>query len=58
MLGRATWRWGGTKDIPVPGDYAGAGHAGMEIWRPATGAWYRFEARPEPIFGINGDIPL
>lgn len=56
------YAWGGSGDVPVPGDYDGDGKTDFAIWRPGTGAWWIFyssTATHQAIaWGQTGDIPV
>jgi hypothetical protein len=59
----ASVHWGGTGDIPVPGDYDGDGKTDIAIWRPSTGVWWvlnsstNFTSSTSTQWGSPGDIP-
>jgi hypothetical protein len=53
----ATADWGLNGDVPVPGDYLGAGIAQVVVYRPgATGRWY-IQNGPFIDLGTTGDVP-
>ena len=46
-------------DVPVPGDFDGAGGADIAIYRRSTGQWFVRGGSPEVApYGAAGDIPL
>ena len=47
-------------DIPVPGNYNGAGTTAIAVYRPTTGQWF-IKGQPGPITFtsfVKGDIPV
>ena len=64
-------QWGQAGDIPVVGDYTGAGHADIAVYRPGTGQWLvapnaglgapnsaRGLGTYTVTWGLPGDIPV
>ncbi len=57
VRGGAATGWGGSGDIPVPGDYDGNGTSDIAVFRPSTGTWYVRGGTTAP-YGATGDIPV
>ena len=49
--------WGGTGDMPVPGDYNGDGIRDVAVFRPSNGTWY-VNGGATVVWGAPGDIPV
>lgn len=64
--GDATFVWGSTGDLPMPGDYDGDGRTDIGLYRPSTGQWfilyssraYRVDQFGYFAWGATGDQPI
>jgi hypothetical protein len=49
-------QWGGSGDIPVPGDYNADGCTDFAVFRPSEGNWYVWNQFVQQ-WGVSSDIP-
>ncbi len=58
---QTSFQWGGSGDVPVPGDFDGDGKTDFSIFRPSTGEWWIYRSSDNSsttlAFGQNGDLP-
>lgn len=65
--GTASYQWGLSTDISVPGDFDGDGLNDLAVFRPSTGKWYIVYSSHGLVgantyytihrFGLSGDVP-
>ncbi|HEX2903594.1 MAG TPA: hypothetical protein VHO01_09085, partial [Jatrophihabitans sp.] len=55
--GRPAVQWGLRGDIPLTGDFSGAGHTDFAVYRPSNRTWYVYGAGATS-FGSPGISPL
>jgi Subtilase family/FG-GAP-like repeat len=60
----ATYQWGLSTDVPVPGDYDGDAKPDIAVYRPSSGTWYvllsstTYTTFIAEQWGLSTDIPL